>query len=61
MYELNSNQIDSVNGGGCCLLFGAAVVGAAAVGLTVAAAAAAACKPCVSPTPVKPPVSRPNC
>lgn len=59
MYELNSTQIDSVNGGGCCLLIGAAVVGAAALGLgaaVVAAKAAYAYKP-RTPAPVSPPTS----
>ena len=66
MYELNSKQIDSVNGGG--LLFAA---GFALASKGFSAMWGGACKPCVPAVtppvcppvapPVSPPVSRPNC
>lgn len=69
MYELNSQQIDSVNGGGILTgaLLGLAVSGMAiGFGLTARPGGFASCVPCQRvPAPtsahVPAPTSRPNC
>ncbi|HEY0332232.1 MAG TPA: hypothetical protein VGC74_00760 [Stenotrophomonas sp.] len=67
MYELNSQQIDSVNGGG---IFTGALIGLAVSGMKIgffgatAGSSLFACRPCKSvqaPAPVSPPTSKPNC
>jgi len=65
MYELNTQQIDSVNGGGILTgaLIGLAVMGMKiGFGLTAGAGRPAGYVPCApAPAPVRPPSSGPRC